>query len=183
MVYGGKTAIAVMGPSRAEDGKAAEALAQAGLAGKSLAEKGYVLLVHGTDATAQAAAQPALAAGGEVMSFVPKADVDLGFALPQTVVDGIYGGMTSILEHADALLIFEGGLEGLSALLQIWIWGLSPDQPYRQVILVGKAWPDAIKNIADALGLDAKTRAMVTFAPTAAEAVESLRYYVSPSNA
>ena len=47
-------------------------------------------------------------------------------------------------------------------------------------MLVGDGWPEIVRALADAAGLDQKTRAMVTFAREPNEAVEALRYYVTP---
>ena len=68
----------------------------------------------------------------------------------------------------------------LAALLHVWSYGQTLEGPYQPLILLGDAWPKIVKAIADAAGLDRRTRAMVTFASTPDEAVEALRYYVQP---
>ena len=91
----------------------------------------------------------------------------------------VFRRLEGVLEHADALIALPGGLTSLAALLQVWSFGDTLDGPYRPMVLVGEAWPPIVKALADAASLDRRTRAMVTFANTADEAVETLRYYVS----
>lgn len=85
-----------------------------------------------------------------------------------------------VLELASAVILLHGDLHSVALLTQLWSWGLEPDAPFRQTILVGDGWPETVRNLADSVGLDQRTRATVTFAREAPEAVEALRYYVAP---
>ena len=73
-----------------------------------------------------------------------------------------------------------GDLTALAALLQVWAYGHTRSGPYRPLILLGDQWSGIVGALADAADLDRRTRAMVTFASTPEEAVETLRYYVAP---
>ena len=177
VVIEGKSAIAVLGPTQratAEDARrAAEQL------GLRLASAGYSVVVQGTDGCAEAAAKGAHEAGGDVFA-VTTTDHDLPH-VATVRVDGPIEAMKAVLERADALVVLPGGLAALAAVTQVWLWGQSPRAPYRQMVLVGPQWPGIVTALADAAGLDARTKAMVTMAADPAEAVETLRYYISPN--
>ena len=102
----------------------------------------------------------------------------LGLATRNTLVRT--DGNTYEVSLPPDLLTKFPSLNALAVLTQIWAWGLEPDAPFRQVILLGEGWPEMVRALADAAHLDQKTRAMVTFAREPGEAVEALRYYVTP---
>lgn len=174
-----------MGPARADGPRAGRATEMASALGHHLGRAGYAVVVEGHGLTAKAAAQSARqidapvaaieATGFDAKAWSGTSGVDI------VEVDGVFGSLQKTLELADAMVLLAGDLHAVALLTQVWSWGLEPDAPYRQVILVGDGWPEAVRTLADAVGLDAKTRAMVTFAKEAPEAVEALRYYIAPS--
>lgn len=186
-VYGDRAAIAVMGPGRSDGPKAGRTGEVASALGHHLARAGYAVVVEGHGLVAQAVARAARQADTPVVAVEtrnpgPTGPSDhtwgAGIAVEQAV--GTFGAIDRVLALADAAILLAGDLRALTLLTQIWSWGLEPDAPYRQVILVGDGWPEAVRTLADAVGLDPKTRAMVTFAKEPGEAVEALRYYIAP---
>lgn len=173
-----------MGPARADGPRAGRVTDMAGALGHHLGRAGYAVIVEGHGLTARTAAVSARQVEGTV------AAVEMSGVDPKTwsgtngveIVEAAdtFDALHKVLELADAMVLLAGDLHAVALLTQIWSWGLEPDAPYRQVILVGEGWPEAVRTLADAVGLDAKTRAMVTFAKEAPEAVEALRYYVAP---
>lgn len=172
-----KPAIAVLGPATGDD---TEDLAAT--VASSLASSGYTVIVSGNGHTAQSAKRSAVAQGGKVCVVINAEDA------PE---DSPVGGCTlmirpsplqcmeAVLDHADALVVLPGDLHAVAALLEVWSYGTTPDEPYRPVVLLGEAWPKLVKSVATAAGLSRKERAMVTFVSAVDEAVESLRYYIS----
>lgn len=185
-MFGERAAIAVLGPVRPDAQRVGRTVDTAMALGQQLARQGYAVVVLGDGQAAQAAARGARQADGLVLCVAP------GFTGSQRVahidVPGVQveprGGalqaMERVLEVAEAVMVLPGDLNALAVLMQIWAWGLEPDAPFRQVLLVGEGWPEAVRALADAAHLDQKTRAMVTFAREPGEAVEALRYYVTP---
>lgn len=174
--------IAVLGPD--EETAAKPHLDHARAVGEGLAAAGYHVIVAGSSGTSAAASDAALAAGGHVLSVVDPADAPPGDRETRGVSDVIeepspLRRIEIVLEQSDALILFPGDLTALAALLQVWSWGSTPDAPFRQLVLLGESWPAIVKSLADAAGLDRRTRAMVTFAATPKEAVEALRYYIA----
>ncbi len=148
--------------------------------GRTLAATGCAVIVSGGGPVATAAARAAMENGGRVDADGPVPEV--GAAARVVTHATVFRRIEGVLEHADALIALPGGLSALAALLQVWSYGDTLDGPYRPIVLVGEAWPAIVKALADAAALDRRTRAMVTFATTADEAVETLRYYVSARN-
>lgn len=152
--------------------------------GHHLGRAGYAVVVEGHGLTARSVARAARQVEAPVVAIEavggdPKAWSEIT-GVDNISADGVLGVLEQVLAHADAMLLLAGDLHAVAVLTQVWSWGLEPDAPYRQVILVGEGWPEAVRTLADAVGLDLKTRAMVTFAKEAPEAVEALRYYISP---
>ncbi|MEZ4265181.1 MAG: LOG family protein [Myxococcota bacterium] len=169
----------MLGPER--DPVSAETTAMAAGLGRALAAAGCGVIVSGGGVVATTAGRAALENGGRVIAMV---DADgpvpeLGSAARVVTHASVFRRLEAVLEHADALIALPGGLTAMAALLQVWSYGDTLDGPYRPMVLVGDAWPGIVKALADAAALDRRTRAMVTFATTADEAVETLRYYVS----
>lgn len=180
-MYGERAAIAVMGPSRVEGPKAGRVTDLASALGHHLARAGYAVVVEGNGLAAQAVARSARQSDAPVVAITSTTDHNWP-TLPGVAVEetkGAFSSISRVLELADAIILLSGDLRALTLLTQVWTWGLEPDAPYRQTILVGDGWPEAVRTLADAVGLDPKTRSMVTFAKEAAEAVEALRYYVA----
>lgn len=178
-MVGDKAAIAVLGPSTVKGNERASTTAEAVAA--ELGRLGYVVIAVGDGVTAHGAARGARATGGQVQLVCwPGADslVESGTE-PDRQEDGLRG-LARVLEIADAIVLLPGGLESATVLLQMWVFGLSPSAPYRQTVLLGDEWTRSVATMADVLGLDPRARAMVTFAREPKEAVEALRYYVSP---
>ncbi|MGM0574804.1 MAG: hypothetical protein ACQEXJ_03615 [Myxococcota bacterium] len=176
-----KAAIAVLGPDHLDAGDTAGVVAE-GL-GRALSEAGYTLMVHGASGVAAAVVRGAAPAGGRVVTVVEEGAERLPGdpeGVRRVAQPTIFRSLETILGHADALLVLPGDLTALAALLQVWSYGTTRDGPYRPLILVGGEWPDIVKALAHAAHLDRRTRAMVTFAEASDEAVEALRYYVSP---
>lgn len=177
-----------MGPTRADAPKSGRAADLAGALGHHLGRAGYAVVVEGHGLAALAVARAARQVEAQVVAVETRstrgdggADHNWG-AVPGVAVevaDGVFGAVAKVLELADAVILLAGDLRAVTLLTQVWAWGLEPDAPYRQTILVGDGWPETVRTLADAVGLDAKTRAMVTFAKEAPEAVEALRYYVA----
>ncbi|TNF29948.1 MAG: hypothetical protein EP329_14560 [Deltaproteobacteria bacterium] len=179
-MIGDNAAIAVLGPTGA-DAERARTLAES--VGAELARLGYTVVVHGDGTTARAATSGARANGGQVQAIVwPGADKTPMPGAEKAREPDTLRAMARVLELADALVLVPGGVETTSVLLQIWLYAFTPQAPYRQTVLVGEEWPKTLAALADALHLDPRTRATVTFAREATEAVESLRYYVRPTS-
>jgi hypothetical protein len=174
-VYRQRAVIGVLGPARVGESRAERVERQATALGAGLALAGYGAVVLDGGFTSAACARGVRQHDGVVVD-VATADGDDGG--PQGAV---LGAMRRLLEVSDAVMVLPGDVRSLALLLLVWSWGAEPTAPYRQVILVGDGWPETVRHLADAAGLDARTRAMVTFAPEAAEAVEALRYYVAPT--
>jgi predicted Rossmann-fold nucleotide-binding protein len=182
-VYGDRAAIAVLGPTRAEGPRSGRATDLAGALGHHLGRSGYVVVVEGHGLVAQAAARAARQVDATVVA-VEASEHPSWTALPGVrleVVPGAFGALERVLALADALVVLAGDLRAVALLTQVWSWGLEPDAPFRQIVLVGEGWTEAVRTLADAVHLDQKTRAMVTFAKEAGEALDALRYYVAPS--
>lgn len=184
VLYRDRAAIAVMGPARADGPKAGRVAEVASALGHHLGRAGYAVVVEGHGLTARSVARAARQVEAPVVAIEaagsdPKAWSEIS-GVDSVTGEGVFGVLAKVLAHADAMLLIAGDLHAVALLTQVWTWGLEPDAPYRQVILVGDGWPEAVRTLADAVGLDLKTRAMVTFAKEAPEAVEALRYYIAP---
>jgi len=177
----GKPVIAVLGADRKD--LPDDALTTSVIAARELTQGGYAVITRAGPGVSTAVMKETLGQKGVVVAVTSGGEAP-GDRVPAgaEVVEaqGPLAAMQVILERADAAIVLEPDVETLALVLQIWAFGSTPDAPYRQVILVGDAWRVTIKTLADAAGLDARTRAMVTFADTPSEAVESLRYYVAP---
>jgi len=179
-LIGDQAAIAVLGPDVPDERGRAASMAEA--VATELASHGYALIVEGDGVVATHAASAGQRSGGTVRGVVwagAESRLPRGMDLDRQE-DGLRG-LARTLDLADAVLLIPGGARSATVLLQMWLWGLTPSAPYRQTILLGEGWPDTVSRLADLTGLDARTRAMVTFARDAREAVEALRYYVSPT--
>ncbi len=177
-MIGDRAAIAVLGPARADSPRATRTSELASGLGAQLGRLGYGVIVFGQGLVAQAVARAARQADAQVVAVGVS-----GIDLPQTTVETrptSLQALERVLELADAVILLPGDLHAVALLAEVWSWGLEPDAPFRQVILVGEGWPETVRTLADSIGLDQKTRAMVTFAREAPEAVEALRYYVAP---
>jgi predicted Rossmann-fold nucleotide-binding protein len=177
-VIGERAAIAVLGPMKGDGPRVTRAGELSAVIGAQLARLGYALVVHGPGVTAQAATRAARQVDGFVVAVGAE-----GLDMPGASVEArptSLQALERVLELADAVILLPGDLHAVALLMGLWSWGLEPDAPFRQVILVGDGWPETVRTLADAVGLDQKTRAMVTFAREAPEAVEALRYYVAP---
>ncbi len=172
-----------MGPARADAPRAGRAADLAAALAHHLGRAGYAIVVEGHGLVASAVARAARQADAQVVAIEGPGGAKAWAASPEVVVEeveGTFGVIERVLAMADAVMLLAGDLRSVTLLTQVWTWGLEADAPYRQTILVGDGWPDAVRTLADAVGLDAKTRAMVTFAKEAPEAVEALRYYIAP---
>lgn len=180
-MIGDNAAIAVLGPSGPE---AERSSAVAERVGAELARLGYVVVVHGDGASSVAAARGARGTDGAVhaLLWAKDEDVELPGAEREWQPDALRA-LARVLDVADAVVLVPGGLTTVALLSQIWMYGLSPQAPYRQTVLVGEEWTRTVASLADLLKLDPRSRAMVTFAREPAEAVEALRYYVRPTKA
>ena len=177
-----QAAIAILGPERLGSDSA---LSDAPTAlGRSLARGGYAVVVSGEGEVATEAVRGALEVRGRVIAAVePNGDEPHRPRPGLTIVERgtVLSRIETVLEVADALVVLPGDLTALAGLLQVWSYGHTRSGPYRPLVLLGDEWPGIVKALADAAGLDRRTRAMVTFASTPDEAVETLRYYVSPA--
>ncbi len=177
-----RAAIAVLGPDAPPNASiVAEVSRQLGYA---LAGAGYHVIVAGSGITSDAVARAALDRAGRVraVSLVleePPADA-VAPGLEVVTAPSVFQRTEAVVAYADALIALPGDLHALAAVLQVWAWGQTLDGPYRPLILLGDRWPTIVKSLADAAALDRRTRAMVTFTTTPEEAVETLRYYISP---
>ena len=178
-MIGGNAAIAVLGPAETtEAGQRAASLAEH--IGRELARQGYHVITEGDGATAQGAIRGALDGGGSITTVVWTGADDVQRPTVEIAreANGLRG-LARTLEMADALILLPGDLRAAATLVQIWLYGLTRDAPYRQTVMVGDGGPEMVANLANALALDARVRAMVTFAKEPREAVETLRYYIS----
>jgi len=173
-----KPAIAVLGPA---NGDGPDDLAAT--VASSLASNGYTVIVSGKGHTAASATRAAVTQGGAVCVVTEQDDAPEdgpGHGCTLIIRPSALQCTEAILDHADAVVVLPGDLHAISALVQIWAYGTTEDEPYRPLVLLGDAWPKLVKTLATAAGLDRKQRAMVTFASAVDEAVETLRYYISP---
>lgn len=182
-VQEGRAVIAVLGPRDAS--AESEVCDLARRLGSLLASTGYGISFLGSGAGPAAAGGAALSTGGRVVGFsapgmyVPDLDQEPGvFEIKEQT--SYFSALEATLELSDAVMIIDPELSALAVLLHVWSYGQTLEGPYQPLILVGESWPKVVKSIADAAGLDRRTRAMVTFASTPEEAVEALRYYVQP---
>ena len=178
MPLGDQAAIAVLGnaaPDLAEE--TAEAARQLG---RTLAAAGYALAVLGADGVAAAVAGGAREARGEVLAVVPKGEEATYEAAHTVDATDALAGMRVVLDAADAIVMVEADLTSLALALQVWAYGLTPAAPYRQVVFVGPRWQETIAAVAAAANLDARTRAMVSFAEDPSQIVDIVRFYVAP---
>lgn len=180
----GKAAIAVLGPQRAgeDDGLCPEAESLAG----ALASAGYLVVTAGAGDVSRSVVQGTLRAGGRVLAILEPDDGASDLPIQGEGVELLrrptgFQCLESTLECTDAIVAFAGDLSALATLLQVWAYGHTPNQAYRPLILLGEPWPAIVKVLADAADLDGRSRAMLTFANTVEEAVESLRYYIAPA--
>lgn len=174
----GKAAIAVLGPEAGTDVQVELARATARL----LAERGYSVITLGWSEAAEAVVLGARQAGGAAVTVIagrPERDLDANVRVVEA--RSPLHALDRVLELADAVVVLEGGLAGMAIVTQVWSFGATADGPYRQIVLLGPRWPATVKALAEAAGLDARTRAMVTFAPDPAQAAQALRYYVAPA--
>ncbi len=182
-MHEGRAVIAVLGPRNAPaDSEVCEVARHLG---GSLAAAGYGITFLGSGDGPAAAGGAALANGGRVVAFaapdmlVPDLDQEPGtFEIRHQ--SSYFSALEAALDLSDAVMVVQPELSALAALLHVWSYGQSLEGPYQPLILLGESWPKIVKSIADAAGLDRRTRAMVTFATTHEEAVEALRYYVQP---
>lgn len=175
----GRAAIAVLGPTKLEGPREKRALDLAASLGNHIGRQGYGLIVLGQGPVAYAAGRAARQTDAPVIAISSAGDIDLGGVRHEHRPTALQA-IERVLELASAVILIHGDLQTVTLLTQIWTWGLEPDAPFRQTILVGEGWPETVRTLADAVGLDPRTRAMVTFAREAPEAVEALRYYVAP---
>lgn len=175
-----RAAIAILGPEAFGDN---DVLAGApAIVGAELARAGYIVVVSGSGDVATSATRAALEQrdGRVIAAIDPGGTPAKHDRLTVLEQPSLFRRIEAILEVADALIVLPGDLAALAALLSVWAHGHTRSGPYRPLLLLGDAWPAIVKSVADAAGLDRRTRAMVTFAAHPAEAVETLRYYVSP---
>lgn len=203
-MYRQRAVIGVLGPARVAEARAERIERQAVSLGAGLALAGYGavvldggftseacrrgarqhdgLVVDAWDATGRVDGQ---GEGAEVSvgSGGPRSSLPVGAGGPRAPVAGlpVLSAMDRFLGVADAVMVLPGDVRSLALLMLIWSWGAEPSAPYRQVILVGEGWAETVRHLAEAAGLDPRTRAMVTFAPEVSEAIEALRYYVAPA--
>jgi predicted Rossmann-fold nucleotide-binding protein len=181
-VVNNKPAVAILGPGDTKTLPKLEEVAHD--VGSFLAQAGYTVILRGDNKISISAAKGALESAGNVFVTM-QAGAELSSELDDTgnldfvFRPTMFQRAELVLEHADALIIFPGDLMALALLLQVWAYGSDPQAPYRPLVLVGEAWPGIVNSLAAAANLDRRTRAMVTFALTAEEAVESLRYYIA----
>ena len=182
-MYKGNATIGVIGPGidPAEDG---DAFLSAPV-GRRLAIAGYTVMISGTGDAVMSVARAVDEVGGETVALRPADSVN---GMELETVNGLevlelpssIRCLETLLDHADAVVLLPGDLTAMAILLQIWAFGHRSNSPFRPILLLGEKWPALVKAVADAAGLDRRSRAMLSFASTPEEAVESLRYYVSP---
>lgn len=182
-MYNGNAAIGVIGPE-VDSAEGGEKIPSAPV-GRRLASAGYTVMISGTDLVVAEVAHAVEEAGGSsvaVRSAGPMNGVDLSGIDSLEVLEhpSSIRCLEVLLEHVDAVVLLPGDLSAMAVLLQIWAFGHRTDAPFRPILLLGERWPALVKAVADAAGLDRRSRAMLSFANTPEEAVESLRYYVSP---
>ncbi len=178
-MYRQRAVIGVLGPARVGEARAERIERQAVALGAGLALAGYGAVVLDGGFTSEACRRGVRQHDGLLVDVAagldgPDAGSTTGLSAP------ILSGMDRLLAVSDAIMVLPGDVRSLALLLLVWSWGAEPTAPYRQVILVGEGWAETVRHLADAAGLDPRTRAMVTFAPEVAEAIEALRYYVAP---
>ena len=180
-MYNGRATIALLGPQT--ETMAPEAAQLARNTGFEVASKGYVLAAIPGSGAGNLAIEGAEKAGGQVLLFTdsesPAKETKSTSLIP---TQGPLNRMQAILRVSDALIILPGDLNALAAMLQVWSYGTTKRGPYRQVVLIGPEWPAIIKALAEAASLDDPAQSMVTYANTAQEAVEAMRYYIHPTD-
>lgn len=174
----GRPAIAVLGPT--EDPVAPTAARTAETLAAAVTKAGYGLVLLGRAGVAGAALAGAGPKARVLCVVAEEAAGGSRSSVVEVLAPTLFAGLDEVLRAADALILLPGDLQALALLLQVWAYGHAPSAPYRQVVLVGESWPRIVVALADAAGLDKRSRAMVTFAANAEQAIESVRYYVGP---
>jgi hypothetical protein len=179
-VYRQRAVIGVLGPTRVGESRAERVERQATAIGAGLALAGYGAAVLDGGFTSGACARGVRQHDGLLLD-VGRDGADATQQAAPANHGALLAAMHRLLEASDAIMVLSGDVRSLALLTLVWSWGAEATAPYRQVILVGEGWPEIVRTLADAAGLDARTRAMVTFAPEVPEAIEALRYYVAPT--
>ena len=179
-MFNNKATIAVLGPTqdplKPDVGQLARDL------GYTLGDAGYTIVTLGNQGVSEHAIQGAVRANGATVQVLATGETAVE-ASQSTAIEApsSFGRLEAVLKIADGVMVLPGDLEALAIVLQIWSYGLTRQGPYRQVVLTGPGWSEIVTNLASAAGLDARERAMLTFAENAASGVESLRYFVPPA--
>ncbi|MFT7580715.1 MAG: putative Rossmann-fold nucleotide-binding protein [Myxococcota bacterium] len=177
-MIGDSAAIAVLGPTTADNAVQTDALAAT--LGSELARVGFAVVTHGDGPVAQAVLRAARTGGGRVHPVVyPGANEVEAESGTLDAQSAALTALDRVLRLSDAVILLPGGLSAAALIVQVMLFGETQNGPFRQTIIVGAGWTGKIGQLGDALGLDARQRAMLTFAETPQEAVEALRYYVS----
>jgi predicted Rossmann-fold nucleotide-binding protein len=169
-------AIALLGPHTLSDPNV-ESIARD--VGAAVVREGYDLVLLGPGATSRAGAEGAKGTG-RIVAILCDDETLPGVKPPERLhVTNPLKGREAIIEKADVLIVLPGDVDALAIVLQIWAWGHEPSADYRQMVLVGDAWPNIVKGLAAAAGMGKRSEAMITFAQGADEAVETVRYYLA----
>ena len=173
-----RPAVALLGPPQEVGGESyAETVAA------QLAAKGYSLLLHGGGATPEVATDAALKQAGPVYRIVvakDAPDASPGEGCTLVIRPSQLQCLEAVLTHADAVIALPGGVETMAIIMQIWSFGADESGKFRPIVLLGERWPNTIKALVEAAGLDRRDEMMISYATSPEEAVECLRYYAAP---
>jgi predicted Rossmann-fold nucleotide-binding protein len=181
IVFNGKSAIALLGPTQGQT--ADETVRLARDIGYELASKGYTTVLQQGAGIIPVAAEGVKSAKGTLV-MVTQGNKD---DAPQKGAHSIIETQSplqcaeAVLNMADAIIVLPGDLTALAVVTQIWSFGHTKQGAFRQIILTGESWPDTIKALGKAAHLDPKDFALLSYATSAKESIEKLRYYVQPS--
>lgn len=174
--------IAIFGSSAVNEND--EIYQQAEECGRLLAMKGYAIINGGYSGVMEAASKGAKSVNGYVIGVPTKAfkrDSTNPF-LDETIWASNYDErISTLINKADAYLIFKGGIGTLSELFYAWCIAQINNPHYPPIILVGKNWKEDIKLLAKHFIIPEKDLILLRYANTPEEAVNLLTQLVAVS--
>jgi hypothetical protein len=155
--------------------------------GKSLAEKGYILLNGGYIGTMEALSRGAAEAGGQVIG-VTCDEIEAWrpvTANPWITDEWHYASLQerlfALIENCDAFLALPGGVGTLAEIMLAWNLLLTHILPPRPLILIGTGWQVTIQHFISEQGefIPEIQRQWISFVPDVESAIQRLQELLS----
>ncbi|HEX2698462.1 MAG TPA: LOG family protein [Anaerolineales bacterium] len=175
--------VSVFGGSQPKEGSAA--YAEAIELGKSLAERGHIVLTGGYMGTMEAVSRGAAEAGGHVIGVTCE-DIEHWRAIgrntwvkeevrKKTLMDRLMG----LIDGCDAALALPGGPGTLTEISLMWNLMIIGSLHRRPLILIGDGWQTVFDQVFTSLGAYSpdSQRTLLQFAPDIQTAVDTLANY------